>query len=157
MWSRVSGKGSEISQARVAAWRSRPAPLLAEFHLTAAVYSKEVTGVESARHMNVYDILRQAIVQVNPCRISKHGEPERFICPIRIGLSSGGERNLLYYPFCGHSRRGLQPDGSDRNWRCNHVADIATAEILDGPWPEPGKKPKTRRPCVAQIAEDGPF
>jgi len=107
--------------------------------------------------MNVYDILRQAIIQMKPCRISKHGEPERFICPIRIGLSSRGERNVLYYQFGGYSSRGLQPDGSERNWRCNHVTDIETAEILDGPWHEPFNKPKTRGPCVKEIDEEVPF
>jgi len=133
------------------------APPRPEVHEAAAVYSKEVPNVESARHMNVYDILRWAIIQMKPCRISKHGEPERFVCPIRIGLSSRGDRNVLYYQFGGYSSRGLQPDGSDRNWRCNHVADIATAEILNGPWHEPLNKPKTRGPCVKEIDEEVPF
>jgi hypothetical protein len=107
--------------------------------------------------MNVYDTLRQAIIAMKPCRIAKPGEPDRLVCPNRIGLSSKGVRNVIYYQFDGYSSRGLQPDGSDQNWRCNHVDDLSSAQIIDGPWHSPTNKPKTRGPCVTQVDVEVPF
>jgi hypothetical protein len=101
--------------------------------------------------MGVYEILAQAIQSKSPCLISKPGQPSRSICPNRIGRSSEGVMNVVYYQFDGYTTQagGLQPDGSVRNWRCNHVADIATASLIEGRWHEPDIKPKTRGHCVA--------
>jgi hypothetical protein len=100
--------------------------------------------------MSVYDVLAQAIQLKKPCSIAKPGEPARSICPYRLGRSSKGEVNVIYYQFDGYTSRpeGLQPDGSSENWRCNHVPSIATATIIEGLWHEPDVKPKTRGHCV---------
>lgn len=96
--------------------------------------------------------LRQAILDKKPCIIAKPGEPERKVCPYRLGLSSHGEENVIYYQYEGYTSRpeGLQPDGSSANWRCNHVADISAVMPIDEPWHEPLVKPKTRGKCVVQ-------
>jgi len=101
--------------------------------------------------MSVYDILRQAILAKKPCVISKANEPERKICPNRIGNSYHGVMNVIYYQYEGYTTHpgGLEPDGSEANWRCNHVDDIVQATIIDEPWHEPYNKPKTRGRCVA--------
>lgn len=103
--------------------------------------------------MSVYDTLRHAILSKKPCLIAKHGEPERKMCPYRLGKSRAGDVNVIYYQYDGYTSKpeGLQPDGSTSNWRCNHVADIATAQILDEDWHEPIQKPKTRGPCVVLL------
>lgn len=103
--------------------------------------------------MSVYETLRQAIIAKSACVIAKPGEPWRKICPYRLGRSSQGEENVLYYQFDGYtsSAGGLQPDGASANWRCNHVADIATAEIIGDPWHEPTVKPKTAGRCVVDL------
>ena len=100
--------------------------------------------------MSVYATLREAIINKKPCIISKPGEPSRKVCPYRLGLSSKGDQNVIYYQYDGYTSHvgGLQPDGSSDNWRCNHVADIDSAQIVDESWHEPLVKPKTRGKCV---------
>lgn len=102
--------------------------------------------------MSIYATLRQAILDKKPCIIAKPGEPERKICPYRLGLSSHGDENVIYYQYEGYTSRpgGLKPDGAQDNWRCNHVADISAAKAIDEPWHEPTIKPKTRGKCVVQ-------
>ncbi len=101
--------------------------------------------------MNVYDTLRESILSRKPCRISKLGQTERKVCPYLIGRSGAGEANVPYYQFEGYSQRGLQPDGSSANLRCNRVSEIATAAVIEEPWREPNQKPKTRGNCVVSI------
>jgi len=102
--------------------------------------------------VDVYAVLRQAILNKNPCTIGKPGQPERKICPYRLGRSSNGERNIIYYQYDGYTSRagGLKPDGSSENWRCNHVDDLSVATEIDEAWHEPTIKPKTRGKCVVQ-------
>ncbi len=101
--------------------------------------------------MNVYETLRAGVLGEKPCKISKLGEPERKVCPYLIGKSSEGEVNVIYYQYAGYSSRGLQEAGSSGNWRCNRVSDIACAEIVDEPWRQPLRKPKTRGSCVVFV------
>jgi hypothetical protein len=103
--------------------------------------------------MSIYDTLRQAVAAQKPCVISKPGESERKICPYRLGASDQGDMNVLYYQYDGYTSRpgGLQPDGSSANWRCNHVADIGMAGIIDEAWHGPTVKPKNRGPCVINL------
>jgi hypothetical protein len=100
--------------------------------------------------MPVNEVLREAVLTQQPCIISKPGEPSRKVCPYRLGKSSEGDQNILYYQYEGYTSRsgGLQPDGSSANWRCNHVDDIETAVIIEEPWHQPTQKPKTRGACV---------
>jgi hypothetical protein len=103
--------------------------------------------------VSAYDTLRQAILEKKPCVIAKPGEPERKICPYRLGRSSKGDQNVIYYQYDGYTSRpnGLAADGSQDNWRCNHVADIAIAQIVQERWHEPIIKPKTRGKCVVLL------
>jgi hypothetical protein len=101
--------------------------------------------------MNVYETLRAGVLGKIPCKISKPGEPERKVCPYLIGKSRTGGPSVLYYQYEGYSSRGLQEDGSSANWRCNCVADIASAEIVDEPWRQPIRKPKARGSCVVVV------
>jgi hypothetical protein len=103
--------------------------------------------------MSTYDTLRQAISARKPCVISKRGEPERKVCPYRLGDSAEGDMNVLYYQYGGYTSRsgGLRPDGSSTNWRCNHVVDIEMARIIDDAWHGPTVKPQSRGPCVVDL------
>jgi len=67
-----------------------------------------------------------------------------------MGKSSENDLNLLYYQYEGYSSRGLQPEGSSGNWRCNRISDIATADI-SAAWRQPIQKPKTRGNCVVWL------
>ena len=95
--------------------------------------------------MGVYQTLRQAILTKQPCLIAKPGEPPRRVCPYRLGKSAKGEVNVIYYQFGGYTKHpgGLKPDGYSENWRCNHVADIERASMLDERWHEPNARPRT--------------
>lgn len=53
------------------------------------------------------------------------------MCPYRIGWSRKGDYNLINYQFGGYSETGLEPDGSSGNWRCERVASISAAYIMD--------------------------
>jgi hypothetical protein len=68
-----------------------------------------------------------------------------------MGKSSENDLHVLYYQSEGYSSRGLQPEGSSGNWRCNRISDIATAEIIDVAWASQFKKPKTRGNCVVLL------
>jgi hypothetical protein len=98
--------------------------------------------------MTIYDTLRESILSQRPCRISRSGQPERKVCPYRIGKSSEGDLNVLYYQYAGYSESGLRPAGSNANWRCNRISEITTAEIMDEAWRQPLQKPETRGTCV---------
>jgi hypothetical protein len=101
--------------------------------------------------MSVYETLRAGVLGRKPCKISKAGQPERKVCPYLLGKSKKGEISVLYYQYAGYSSRGLEEQGSSTNWRCNRVADISSAEIVDESWREPIQKPKARGSCVVVI------
>jgi len=101
--------------------------------------------------MSIYETLQMGVLGKKPCKISKPGEAERKIGPYLVGKSKEGEVNVLYYQYDGYSSRGLQEDGSSANWRCNRIADIASAEIVDELWHQPIQKPKTRGSCVVSV------
>jgi hypothetical protein len=94
--------------------------------------------------MSVYDTLRESVPGRRFCRIYKFDQAKRKVCPYRTGKSSENDLNVLYYQNEGYSSRGLQPEGSSGNSRCNRISDIATAEIADAAWRPPIQKPKTR-------------
>lgn len=101
--------------------------------------------------MTVYETLRVGALGKRPCKISKPGESERKVCPYILGKSKEGALTVLYYQYGGYSKRGLKEGGSSANWRCNHVADIASAETVQESWQQPNQKPKTRGSCVVTI------
>ena len=68
-----------------------------------------------------------------------------------MGKSSENDLSVLYYQYEGYSSRGLQPEESSGNWRCNRISDIATAEIIDAAWRQPIQKPKTQSNCVVLL------
>jgi hypothetical protein len=111
----------------------------------------ERAAVNNWARMSVYETLRMGVLGKKPCRISKLGEPERKVCPYMIGKSREGEAYVLYYQYAGYSSSGLKDDGSSANWRCNRVADIARAEIVDEHWCQPIQKPKSRGSCVVFV------
>jgi len=61
-----------------------------------------------------------------------------------MGKSSKNDLDVLYCQYEGYSSRGLQPEGSSGNWRCNRISDIATAEIIDAAWRQPIQNLNTR-------------
>jgi hypothetical protein len=101
--------------------------------------------------MNVYETLRMSVLSEKPCRISMLDGPERKVCPYIIGKSNKGEDYVLYYQYGGHSSSGLRDNGSNANWRCNRIADVSSAEIVDELWRQPMQKPKTRGSCVVVV------
>jgi hypothetical protein len=51
----------------------------------------------------------------------------------------------------GTARVGCGRMDPARIGRCNRIADIASAEIVDELWHQPIQKPKTRGSCVVSV------
>lgn len=100
--------------------------------------------------MNVYDLVRQAILQKKIVHATYDGL-RREMCPHVIGLNRRGYQQALFYQFGGESRsRPIEPDGSPANWRCVEIAKLSDVQLFDGPW---HTAPNHSRPqtCVYQV------
>ena len=97
---------------------------------------------------NVYDMLRQAIVNRNQVVCMYRGY-YRECCPHAIGLTHGIGR-ILVYQFGGESSRGLPVGGE---WRCMDIGGLSGISVRCGPWHTGGRhtRPQT---CVKQVDLD---
>jgi hypothetical protein len=89
--------------------------------------------------MSVYEIIKAALMARHPLLIVRKGKP-RYVCAHVLGTkidnkAGRSRQNCLFYQWAGESEKGLGPDGSSLNWRCMHVDEIESAEILKNePW-----------------------
>lgn len=74
------------------------------------------------------------------------------MCPHVLGWKNGREQ-ALFYQFGGDSSRGLDPDGSPKNWRCLFLDELTILEVREGSW---RTAPNHSRPqvCVDEIAAE---
>jgi len=49
---------------------------------------------------------------------ARYQEHPRLFCPHRLGRNREGQLRVLCYQYGGESESGLQPPGSQANWRC---------------------------------------
>ena len=79
-----------------------------------------------------YDVIHDAIVNKKVIRAIYHAR-ERVMCPHLLG-TKGGRYQALFYQFAGHSSSGLEPDGSENNWRCMFLDELSDVHSEDGTW-----------------------
>ena len=104
----------------------------------------------SSPRSNTYNVIRDAADSRQPIRALYEGK-WRELCPYVVGISKDGHEQALFYQIGGHSKRGLDPIGSDRNWRCFPICRLTLATIIDVPWGVPNKKPRKSQTCVRQV------
>jgi hypothetical protein len=77
----------------------------------------------------------------------------RLICPHRLGRNRQGQLRVLCYQYGGESESGLQPVGSEANWRCIAIERLSAVELLEGSW---HTAPNHSRPasCIADADID---
>jgi hypothetical protein len=82
--------------------------------------------------MNVYALLRHAVLNKQVVVGTYRGHRREF-CPHILG-SWEGEPRVFVYQFSGGSERGIEPGGSNENWRCFVVDDLENVSAAPGPW-----------------------
>lgn len=82
--------------------------------------------------MNIYDLLRQAILKKHPVVATYKGYV-REMCPHVLGTKNGKE-HCLFYQFGGQSSSGTIIPGSDNNWRCIPIHELMNVSIREGAW-----------------------
>ena len=75
----------------------------------------------------------------------------RLFCPHRLGRNRNGQVRVLCYQFGGESESGLQPAGSEANWRCMVLEKLSNVKILDASW---HTAPNHSRPASCVIDAD---
>lgn len=117
-------------------------------------------GVVEAKIQTVEDIYRivwTAVSNKRPMEASYHRRL-RLLCPHRLGRNKEGQLRVLCYQYGGASESGLQPAGSEANWRCIALEKLSRVKLIDDYW---RTAPNHSRPgsCVAEAdiqAEDYP-
>ena len=106
---------------------------------------------------DIYRLVRTAVASKRPIEANYHRLP-RLFCPHRLGRKKDGQLRVLCYQFGGQSESGLQPPGSEANWRCLVLEKLSNVKLLDDAW---RTAPNHSRPasCVVDTdidAEDHP-
>ena len=73
----------------------------------------------------------------------------RVMCPHVLGTKNGRQQALCYQ-FDGESSTGLEPGGSENNWRCMFLDELSDVSVESGTW---HTAPNQSRPqtCVDAI------
>jgi hypothetical protein len=106
-------------------------------------------GGDSRRGSAAYNIIRDAILSRQQIVADYRGRT-REMCPHVLGWTKGREHALLYQ-FGGGSASGLEPDGSDQNWRCVFVDQLRNVVAREGRWHTAANYGHATQPCVEQI------
>jgi hypothetical protein len=81
---------------------------------------------------DIYDLITEAIRNRSQVWATYNGH-ERKMCPHALG-SKNGRIQCFFYQFDGTSSKGLDRDGSRKNWRCIPIDGLENATVVDGPW-----------------------
>jgi hypothetical protein len=117
-------------------------------------------GVVRAEIQTVEDIYRlvwTSVANRQPIQANYQGR-YRLFCPHRLGRNREGQLRALCYQYGGESRSGLDPLGSQANWRCVALEKLSGVKLLEDVW---RTAPNHSRPasCVFEAdidAEDHP-
>jgi hypothetical protein len=117
-------------------------------------------GVVRAEIQTVEDIYRlvwTSVANRQPIQANYQGR-YRLFCPHRLGRNREGQLRALCYQYGGESRSGLDPLGSQANWRCVALEKLSRVKLLKDVW---RTAPNHSRPasCVFEAdidAEDHP-
>jgi hypothetical protein len=110
-------------------------------------------GVIRARIQTVDDIYRlvwTAVSSKQPIEANYNRE-RRLLCPHRLGRNSEGQIRVLCYQYGGGSQSGLQPSGSEANWRCLVLEKLSGVTLLEDVW---RTAPNHSRPASCVIEAD---
>ncbi|HVI78584.1 MAG TPA: hypothetical protein VM715_10575 [Candidatus Acidoferrum sp.] len=55
----------------------------------------------------------------------------RLLSPHRLGRNAAGEVRVLCYQYAGESASGLEPVGSQANWRCLELGRLSCVELRE--------------------------
>jgi hypothetical protein len=80
----------------------------------------------------------------------------REMCPHTLGWSKTRKEHALLYQFGGSSQSGLQPDGSQQNWRCLDLDELSSVTIKDGTW-HTADNHSRKQTCVFEVAAEVTF
>ena len=116
-----------------------------------------VVGAKIQTGEDIYRLVWTAVANKQPIEAS-YDQHQRLLCPHRLGRNKDGQLRVLCYQYGGESRSGLQPAGSEANWRCIALEKLSRVKILKEAW---RTAPNHSRPasCVAKAdidAEDHP-
>jgi len=82
---------------------------------------------------DIYRLVWRAVARKRPISAVYHGR-RRLLCPHRLGRNAIGQLRVLCYQYGGDSESGLQPAGSESNWRCIVLEKLSRVELLDDVW-----------------------
>ncbi|HLO08356.1 MAG TPA: hypothetical protein VK198_17035 [Terriglobales bacterium] len=110
-------------------------------------------GVVRAKVQTVEEIYRlvwTAVASKRPMEARYHGR-HRMFCPHRLGRNKGGQLRVLGYQYGGESESGLQPAGSQANWRCMALEKLSNVHLLEDAW---RTAPNHSRPASCVVDAD---
>jgi hypothetical protein len=110
-------------------------------------------GVVRAKIQTVEDIYRlvwTAVASKRPIAASYHRRP-RLFCPHRLGRNKDGQLRVLCYQSGGESESGLQPPGSEANWRCLVLEKLSQVRLVEDAWQT---APNHSRPTSCVVEAD---
>ena len=94
-----------------------------------------------------YDLFAQAMAARRPIACLYQYHP-RAICPVILGHSDDVEMALVWQ-FAGSGSGGAVLG----QWKCLTLAEVANAEIVDGPW-RTGERHSKAQSCVKDVDLD---
>lgn len=94
----------------------------------------------------IKNTIREAILHKKALRIFVQGH-SRDVCPHVLGTKNRVPQ-ALFFQYAGGSNTGLPPGGQ---WRCFPLADIRSAEIIEGAAWRTGDRHTREQNCVGEI------
>ena len=110
-------------------------------------------GVVRAQIQTVEEIYRlvwNAVANRQPIEANYQGR-YRLFCPHRLGRNREGQLRVLCYQYGGESRSGLDPMGSQANWRCVALEKLSRVKLVEGAW---RTAPNHSRPASCVVETD---
>ena len=96
-----------------------------------------------------YNVVKNALLNMKIV-VAHYNGKDRWLCPHVLG-SKNGKYQCLFYQFEGGSERGLEPEGSGKNFRCLFLDQISIIRVEDGSWHSaPNYNPSTQT-CVENV------
>ena len=99
----------------------------------------------------VYEQIKQAIINRDQIVATYNGY-YREMCPHVIGIKKDRQQGL-FYQFGGDSSSGLDPAGSQNNWRCMPIEKLSDVTVRKGKWHTGANYDKWKQSCVNEIDE----
>jgi hypothetical protein len=106
---------------------------------------------------DIYGLVWTAVANRQPIEANYQGR-YRLFCPHRLGRNRERQLRALCYQYGGDSQSGLDPLGSQANWRCVALEKLSRVKLVEDVW---RTAPNHSRPasCVFEAdidAEDHP-